>query len=275
MSVKRRSFCTGTILCAFLWAAIGASAQERVVEMLSQVQTQGESYGVAVQGDVAYLIDGVDIVVLDVSIPESPEPLTRLTITDVEWLLDIEAVRDVLVVAAGREGIRVVDIAEPTGLAVIGSYSEAGLRVESIAMAEGVVFAADSLSPYSLRSIDLSDPSDPVEIGSFDTGFQVKDMVLRGDTLFAALNNNDNGFQVFNVRVPELISLRGTYAPQDWGTSVATAGNTGLLGKKGKVDLLDVTSLGSPELIETYTLEDFNQSPDAMVAAEGLARVRA
>jgi hypothetical protein len=68
-------------------------------------------------------------------------------------------------VAAGEDGLQVVDVSDPANPKVVSSHDTEG-HAWDIALASGCAYLADEY--HGLRVIDVADPFNPVEVGFYD-----------------------------------------------------------------------------------------------------------
>lgn len=82
-------------------------------------------------------------------------------------------------VAAGSDGLRVIDVRVPSVPVQVGSLDTPG-DARGLAVSGRHVFVADG-SSFSLRVIDVSIPSAPVEVGFIDTEEEPEGIAVAGD----------------------------------------------------------------------------------------------
>ncbi len=129
-------------------------------------------------------------------------------------------------VADDDSGLQVIDAADPTQPAIVGSYLPEGylVRVNNVFSADSLVYAT-STAPYGRHSlnylylIDASDPTQPQGWGAYYTGLeQVTALQVSGSyvylvnlgTLYSA-----GEFQIINASDPHNISLSGQLTSSD------------------------------------------------------------
>ena len=85
---------------------------------------------------------------------------------------------DMLLVAAGDAGLRVIDISDPASPTEVGFLDTAG-SVRRVAVTGVLALVADAGS--GLRVIDISDPASPTEVGFLDTPGSTRAVAVTGD----------------------------------------------------------------------------------------------
>jgi len=218
----------------------------------------GASLGkVATANEHAFIANAADstLVVIDVTDPSAPQPVTALPLA--------AAPKDVVVsgvhafVAAGSAGLIVVDVANPAAPAVLGSVVVPGgadavdvegslafvgngvaLRVVdvsvpaspaivgSVAIETTGVAAMGSIvfaGGVELRVVDVSTPSAPSLIGSTSGEFNPLRIALEGNLLFGA--SPTHGVVAFDVGTPTLPVFLSSLGGADVAVDVATMGS--------------------------------------------------
>jgi hypothetical protein len=90
---------------------------------------------------------------------------------------------DLVLVADGTAGMRVVDVSDVSGPVEVGALDTPG-EARRIATRGEVAFVADGEA--GLRIVDLSTPQHPVEVSSIDTGGPALDVAVAGDYVYVA-----------------------------------------------------------------------------------------
>ena len=195
--------------------------------------------GLAVLNDRAYVNDGADLVVLDVSNAEAPAEVGRLdlgfnirlidvfadgTSTKVlvngEWIVDVTDPGDLIIERMGQQP------EETIALSTTGDHlyiADGAMQVWRYAIEAGGALALQSrfevLAPFAVRTIvadedllitahndgalnlfDLSTPDTPVQRGTLTLGIVPDRLRLRDGTLFAIGTNGDGQLVMVDVR---------------------------------------------------------------------------
>ena len=249
-------------------------AQEQVLDLVSKLPTNDECNGVAVFDDYAYLLDGTNLRVFDVSTPESPDPLASLDL-DVEGehsINDVAVFGKFAAVACGRDGTKIVDVSNPEDPWIVGTYDLDEVYAETLEMTSGMVYVGDTSSPYSLRVLSLSTSGHPTEVGVYpDVAGSINDMTIQGNILYAAEGSNTDTLEIFNITNSEAPVLNGSYRADDYGYSVAAQGNIVYMGSQRYMHVIEVNPDYSTELIKKFDLQEVNYRMDALAIFGGLA----
>ncbi|MBI2939849.1 MAG: hypothetical protein HYY04_05365 [Chloroflexi bacterium] len=157
---------------------------------LSFLHTRGEVRDVAVAGSYVYIVEsgywtgsegapgGLRIV--DVSNPASPVVAGSHDIGDA-W--GVAVAGPYAYVAAGSEGLLIVDVADPTRPTRIGSYRTQGYA-QGVTVVGTFVYLAASES--GLRILDVADPTRPAEVGYYDTPGRARSVAIAGSDVYVA-----------------------------------------------------------------------------------------
>ncbi len=144
----------------------------------SQYYSQGTATSdIAVVGSQAYIADGDDFRVMDISDPAHPLPIgvNGGYDTPVKGVPSKKSAHDVAVmgryayVIDGVYKLRILDISDPTKPTDVGSYSVYGRLNKDVAVAGTYAYVTND---DGLKIIDVSNPSSPREVGTFDARYE-------------------------------------------------------------------------------------------------------
>jgi hypothetical protein len=119
---------------------------------------------VAVSGARAYIGEGSQLTVLEISNPAAPARLGSLTTR--ERVQDVEIVGSRLYLTDDHDGLMIVDVADPAHPTLLGSIDTPGYAYD-VQVDGNRAYVADG--DGGLRIFDVSDSAHPAELGSFDT----------------------------------------------------------------------------------------------------------
>jgi hypothetical protein len=144
--------------------------------VVGALEMTGFSYGVALEGDHAFVGNRNTLRVIDVTDPT--EPLLVTTLETPENVNDVKVRDGYAYLANGTSGFLVVDVRDPGAPALIGSLEVDGF-FNSVALKGTSAYVTDE--DFGVREIDISDAANPVLVGSFDTPGEPTDVVVYGD----------------------------------------------------------------------------------------------
>ncbi|MDI6694884.1 MAG: hypothetical protein QME21_07560 [Anaerolineales bacterium] len=182
-------------------------------------QIGGNSYAVDVQDGYAYLGVGPRLMILDLSAPSSPKVVGQS-----EMLPGV--VRGVVVqgniayVAAGKGGLRVLDVSQPAAPVEIGALTgfqwAMGLVVD-----QGRAYIADNAS--GLWIVEVSDPSRPRLLGSYKLKQPASGLAISNGVVYVV--QMQGALTAIDARQPENPNLLGEIALPQMSAAVALHGH--------------------------------------------------
>jgi len=219
-------------------------------------------HSIAISGRYAYCCRGWPrhFKVVDISNPTNPYLVTHLEFPDDHQLFDIAVCGDYAYVSGVKwisddhyGYLTVVDISDPTDPEITGSYvhsipsfAAAGFAIsDNYAYLPLEIWSPASDYRLSLEVIDISDPTDPTEVGSCLSLDPANDVAVRGDYVYLA----GGVFRVFDVSNPgnpqEIFTSNWR-----WGaSSVALSGDYAYL---GNLRVIDVSDPHDPQSVGRY-----------------------
>ncbi len=256
-------------------AFLGAGAVVRILDITDPASPTPVSDAVRPQGVVVALVwdvnarrlylsaSGASLEIWDVASASDPRFLGRCSASGDGR--NVAFAGQYAYVVDSDTGLRVVNVADPSHPALVGSWLLASERVRGLAVSGQFAYAAcddagraviDISDPYNLRLtalpqnigsargvavsgqyayvaaygsglriVDVSDPANPHEVGSYRS-FQAREVAVVGSKAYVA---SLNGLHVFDVSTPQTPQLVGLYyspgSPQD----VAVLGNQAFL----------------------------------------------
>lgn len=169
---------------------------------LGGLDTAGTPLELRQEGGQVYVADREGgLLTIDARNPARPQAAGRVDlaprrVTD----LDIDGRMAALIDApadGGRQGLRLLDLAEPAAPRQLGAFS--GLRLAyDLQLEGGRAYVADL---DGLRVFDLRDPAAPAELGKADPIGVVYGVAVAGNTVFASIG--ESGLRVLDASDPE------------------------------------------------------------------------
>lgn len=152
--------------------------------------------GLEVHNGIAYIINGIGLRLYDVTVHNSPFHLG--TMNSEMFFYDF-VVRDGLVyIAAGLDGLRVIDVGDTANPVEIGSFDQVfSVTWKSVLVGDHAFLAADR---DGVLVIDIADPQNPELVARFATTDAVRDIAVVGDRLFVAAS--DAGLRIVDISNP-------------------------------------------------------------------------
>lgn len=202
------------LLANFAYIAAGSSGLH-VVDITNPLapvlrgtfSTSGTALDVAVRGNTAYVANGTNLVLVDVTNPAAMMRIGSLSLSGTIQGVDVDAQRHLAVVAAGTNGVYVIDILNPAAPVLRGAASTGDAR--DVAIGGTVAFVADYQN--STTSVDISNPSAPVVLSHItdpNLGGFLQDIVLSGNFALAADVKFVNGVPITDITAPGSLQAR-------------------------------------------------------------------
>ena len=173
--------------------------------------------------------------------------------------VDVFVDGDYAYVTNQAEGLKVVDITDPTNPYILGTYVTDSLA-ESVYVDGDNAFIADYAGVFphyeNFLILNITDPTNPTQLGNcttvFSAGDAARDAIVAGDTAFVA--NNQGGLRIIDVSDPTNPSIIGNKDTSGNANSLYIEGNYVYLadGANGLV-VINITNPFVPTIVATYS----------------------
>jgi hypothetical protein len=169
------------------------------VELVGQFD--GTAIAVAAQGDYAYVGEGAQLAILDVSNPASPSEVGRTSpVPEPGSVMDIAVEDDYAYAVTGRDAaLSVVDVSTPSAPTQVGYY-QAPWWATGVYVSGDYAFVADDW--WGLRVVDVSDPFHPREAGYYEPPRPSCTSAVHVSEGYAYVADGGRGLQVVDVSRP-------------------------------------------------------------------------
>jgi hypothetical protein len=156
--------------------------------------------------------------------------------------------QDYAYLAAGKEGLQIIDISDPTAPTLAGTYEISGTLV-GVAVTSTVAVALDDAGNMLL--LDVSTPAAPVELGRHTLPQPGNQVVIAGDDAYIPAGGS--GLHIIDISTPDTPTAVGAYqtAPD---AHVLVAGDYAYLSSTytGLLHIIDITNPSAPTAIRSY-----------------------
>jgi hypothetical protein len=221
-----------------------AGAQGWNVRLVGQIG--GACYAVAVQGNYAYIGEGPNLTILNVSTPARPVVVGKIRLPYIVQGIAVSG--GMAYVADGDSGLQIVSVSNPASPQLRGSYDTPGYA-QGVAVSGGMAYVADNEA--GLQIIDVSNPSSPQFRGSYDTPGSGVGVAVSGGMAFVA--DGYGGLQIIDVSIPSWPELRGSYDTPGYAMGVAVAGGLAYVADAySGLQIIDVSDPSWPQLRGSY-----------------------
>ena len=217
------------------------------------IETESKSWHLQVEMDYAYVASWDGISIVDVSSPEKPVVVGELDTMPGFPSPKVDIAVDQVVVAARDWGVKIVDVSLPALPKLTGSC-RVPAGAQCIFMEEGLAHVGDS---QGLLAVDLSDPWEPVLLGSYQQpsgGPEEWDpQALVGHNDHVYLLQASGGMSVVDVSDPSTMSTTNYLPEVAKGKDIVIDGNHAFVAAADTgLQIFDLAEPSTPELVGDY-----------------------
>jgi type II secretory pathway pseudopilin PulG len=220
---------------------------------------------IVVVGNRTYLAttntnSGNELFVYDTTTPSTPVLLGSFNVGATVFGMDVVGNYAYLATSDNSRELDIIDVSTPSSMSRIGSYNASGGRNMLAVDVVGTVafLGRDQSNQDEIWAIDVSTPSSPSLLDSLSYSSDINDVVVSGNYLYAATDNNSAEMAVFDISNPSAISyVTGVNSGgNNNAETIAITGSLVALGEAGgnELVLIDVSNPLSPGILsETNT----------------------
>lgn len=249
------------IFVAFLvliTGTVAGAASAPAVNMELVGHFSGQIRAVDIVGNYAYIGQGPDFLILDISNSSSPVLVSKITTED--NISEVKVSGNYAYLADGKNGLLIFDISDPSSPVLKGNYNNATGACD---ISGNYVYVA--AGDKGLLILDINNTSSPIlkgrydTKGSYDTGGYARRVSVSGN--YAYIANVDN-FLIFDISDPSSPVLKGSYDNLKGSLNVFTntfindvsvTGNYAFLAGDEDLLIFDISNPSSPILIGNYS----------------------
>jgi PGF-pre-PGF domain-containing protein len=239
---------SGIVLLFLLLTAGISSADEVNVGFVSRFG--GVISDVSVDGNHAYIGQGKDLVILDLTDVSKPSEIARLMTTSVVY--DVVVAGNNAYITNAEGDLLIANISNPAAPTLTGSYDINGYA-EDVSVSGNYAYVTNNLYDHGyygqLEIIDISNASAPKLTESYDTVCWTHGVATSGNYVYVA--NGDCGLLILDITNPSSPIFAGSYDTVN-AFEVAVAGTYAYVGDENGLEILDVTNPAKPNLVGSY-----------------------
>ncbi len=209
-----------------------------------------KAHDIAIEGNLGYCAFLNGLVILDLADLKKPAFLSQLYLGGGYSI----AVRDnTAYVAAGKEGLRIIDVSDPKSPLLKGGVDTEG-EARDIALRKSHALIADGAE--GLVVIDISNPADPKTVGTWDSPGESTGIVIRDELAYIA--DGSAGLQVVNIRDPAKPVSAGACDTDGNAEDITLSGNYAYVadGSSG-LKVIDIGKPFSPRQVASLTTSGY------------------
>ncbi len=257
MSVPTTSGLRGPFLALGLGTALAvggalvpaAAPLQPLVKLEMVGQVGGPTYGVAVDGDYAYVGIGPRLAILDLSTPGAPSVIGQGEVLP-DLVRGVAVVGPNAYVTYGDEfptprrngGLRIYDVSNPRSPRQVGAFVTPGNAYAVIVMG-GNAYLADGRR--GVQVVDVRDPAAPSGVSLFATSDRALDVAAAGSHVYVAVGST--GLQILDASNPLQLRQVGAFDTPGDARDVTVAGGYAFVadGSSG-LQIINVTDPTTP-----------------------------
>jgi hypothetical protein len=175
--------------------------------LLGTLATGANALDLVIAGNTAYVANSSNLFIANVTNPAAMIKMGSLALSGPIQGVDVDAVRNLAVVAAGTTGIYVVDVSNPASPVLRGSVSGGDAR--DVAISGNYAFVADY--SRSTVSVDITSPASPVVLSNItdpNLGGFLQDIAVNGTFALGADVKFFNGIPITDISNPSQLLSR-------------------------------------------------------------------
>lgn len=141
--------------------------------------SQGQSNGVAVSGNYAYIADGTSgLQVIEITNPSSPGIKGYYQTSNA---LQVTVNGELAFVADGNGGLQILSIFDPTAPSFVGKYQAVDFAAFDVQVSGNTAYVSDYF--FGLRVLDITTPSNPVLMETY-AAYGAQESAIQGGKVF-------------------------------------------------------------------------------------------
>lgn len=238
---------------------------------VSAVDTPGSAYDVTVAGNYTYIGDGPGgLRVVKTKDALNPSEVgfydalgygngVALAGARYAYMADY----DTNVYSSTVHGLRIVDVADPTHPAIVGTFNTPGPALGVAAAPHEIALIAEGPSSEGsahigggLRTVNVSDPTHPTSAGFYDTPQAARKVVASGDYAYVA--DGQSGLRIVSISDPAHPVEVGVYTTTRAVQDVAVAGHYAYVAcELDGLHILDIYTPTHPIEVGIYTTTEW------------------
>ena len=202
-----------------------------------------------VSGNYAYIGQGGDLVILDISNVSQPSELGRVRTDGAVYGINISG--SYAYIADGSNGLAIINISNPSAPVFVGSCNPgyAGSMSYDVAVLGSYAYVAQD--NVGLVIVNISNPANPVITSSYNTAGRAVGVAVSGNYVYVA--DGSNGLVILNITNPVdpvFISKYGS------ASDVAISGNYAYVAHDNGLSIIDINNPAIPTAIGGYSIHD-------------------
>ena len=207
-------------------------------------ESGGSLRGLDVAGSLAYAAAGSEgLHIFDVSNPSNPMLIG--TYPTPGRACDVQVAGTLAYVAVGWDGMLILDVSTPSSPAFVDSCQLTEWEVaDEVEVAGSLAYVG---AGQDLCIVDVSVPSAPLLLGTYETPSAVEDVQVVGSLAYVA--NWLAGVLILDVSIPSAPAFVGSYEAGNYAQAVSVVGSLAYVGVSHGLEILDVAAPSAPAFV--------------------------
>ncbi len=215
--------------------------------IVGRCSCQGTGGEVRIQGDYAYLADGIaGLAIINISSPQSPYLVSYY---DAGGVLGNVAVAGSYAYAIVRFAVQIINIANPANPAMVGTITYPN-GPGDLCISGNYLYIT---GPPGFEIVDISDPANPLIVyWGYIHGFYTQEAQVIGNYVYIACNE---GVVIMDVSDPVHPVMAGSITTATPVHLISVSGNYAyLMGRD--LYIVDITDLASPQVVSSINADE-------------------
>ncbi len=243
----------GLLIALVIVVGILAAQESWNVELVGEdiLHSIHDLRAVEVSGDYIYVLDdNIGLHVIDVSNPETPVEITTCPLASTG--VKIMKYDHYLFIEPASTGLYIVDVNDPCQPEYIGKCCD-DYHFKRCTISGSHLYG--TTNPNIFRIFDLSDPLEPVELGSLESDELLLELEVCSD--FAYVQSNDCA-KIFDVSNPTEPEITGTIEDLDTVKEIAISNDIMCILDYGIIRFYNIENPDQPQQISTEEITSFS-----------------
>ena len=221
--------------------------------LLLDTLSVGTIYEIFIRNDTIFAAGGnYDFIIVDATNPSSLNFVTGYTSGFFRWATDLKVIGDTVYLADMGEGLRVVDISDPTSPVDVDSLDtyDYAQRLDVSGNYAYLGTSDDTLFVVNLSTMSV--------VGTYVDEDDLRDVVVMGNLAYLAVS--DGGVRILDISYPSSVSIAGNFNTPSFTVAIAIRDNYAYAGDwSSGLTVLDISDIRFPRIVKTIDEADFVQ----------------
>ncbi|MGA1790078.1 MAG: SBBP repeat-containing protein [bacterium] len=242
-------------------------------KLVGGCDTPGDTLGVYVKGNYAYVTDGSvgGLRIIDISDPTNPVFTGWYDTPGTTTARRLEVVDNLVYVPDGASGLQIINVSDPANPVLAGAWTLNG--VAGVDVIDNYAYLA---AGGRLDILDISNPAAPNLVGGWEVSPNGPTCIyVVGDYAYvgAPYSGFDGNFYIINISDPLNPALVSKFDTPDWDNMIKVVGNYAYDAddNNGQLRIIDVSDPENPALVSVfpYQAEGLDIIGDYLYLAHG------